>query len=442
MQKNIASHQARRATLNQRLQAGLLVLPTAPVRNRNSDCDYGYRYDSSFFYLTGFYEPDAVLVMQVGEKPHATLFCQPKNELREIWDGFLYGPDAAREQFGLDAAYPIDQLDARLLDLLAGQQRLYFPIGLDEKWDRRLIGLVGQVHARARTGVTAPVEFIDVRGAINEMRLFKDESEIAIMREAGRISAQAHTRAMQTTRPGQFEYEVEAELLYHFYKQGSRYPAYGSIVAAGANATCLHYHENNHRMAAGELLLIDAGCELHGYAADITRTFPVSGKFSGPQRDIYELVLAAMNASFDKVKPGESRIAYHDAAVRTLTQGLIDLGILKGTVDGLIEAEAYKQFYMHGTGHWLGLDVHDAGEYKIDGNWRKLEAGMALTVEPGLYFRPLLADSPSHYVQVPERFLHIGVRIEDDLLVTADGHENLTALTPKTVAEIEQVMAG
>ncbi|WP_374354955.1 aminopeptidase P N-terminal domain-containing protein [Chitinimonas sp.] len=434
--------QSRRAELNQRLPAGLLILPTARSKNRSNDSDFPFRFDSGFYYLTGFPEPEAVLVQVLGDAPKSILFCQPKNELREIWEGFLFGPDAAREQFGFDEAYPIEQLDDKLVELIADQPRLYFPIGYDEKWDRRILGWVDRVKARAKTGVTAPSEFVDARMAIDEMRLHKDEDEIAIMREAGRISSEAHIRAMQTARAGQFEYEVEAELLYHFYKNGSRYPAYSSIVASGANATCLHYQENNRKMAQGDLLLIDAGCELHGYAADITRTFPIGGKFSGPQKDIYQLVLAAMQAGFEQVKPGIRRIAYHDAAVRTLTQGLVDLGILKGTVDGLIETEAYKQFYMHGTGHWLGLDVHDVGEYRMDGESRLLAPGMALTVEPGLYFRPLLADSPAHYVQVPEQFLHIGVRIEDDLIVTGSGHENLTALAPKTVADIEATMAG
>jgi Xaa-Pro aminopeptidase len=303
------------------------------------------------------------------------------------------------------------------------------------------MGLVDDVRAKSKQGSVAPTQFVDVRAALGEMRLIKDEAELNIMREAGRISAEAHIRAMRAAKPGRNEYEIEAELLYHFYRNGSRHPAYGSIVASGANATCLHYHENNRLMEDGDLLLIDAGCELGGYAADITRTFPVNGRFSGPQKDIYELVLAAMQASFAQVKPGVQRIAYHDQAVRVLTQGLADLDILKGTVDGLIEQEAYKQFYMHGTGHWLGLDVHDAGEYRVGGESRLLEAGMVLTVEPGLYFRPLLADSPSHYVKVSEPFLHIGVRIEDDLVVTADGYENLTALAPKTVSEIEQTMA-
>ncbi|MGQ5524981.1 aminopeptidase P N-terminal domain-containing protein [Chitinimonas sp. PSY-7] len=441
MHIQVERHQARRVALNHQLQSGLLILPTARVQCRNYDNDFPFRYDSRFYYLTGFYEPEAVLVMQLGADPKSTLFCQPKNELREIWEGFLFGPEAAREVFGVNEAFAIDQLDSKLSEWMMGTERVYFPVGFDAEWDARIFKLAAQATSRGRGGVDTPIEFIDARAVIDEMRLLKDESEIGLMREAGRISGEAHIRAMQTAKPGQFEYEVEAELLYHFMKQGSRSPAYGSIVASGHNATCLHYHENNRRMQAGDLLLIDAGCELHGYASDITRTFPVSGKFSGPQKDIYELVLAAMNAGFEKVRPGVPRMAYHDAAVRTLTQGLADLKLLSGTVDGLIEQEAYKQFYMHGTGHWLGLDVHDAGRYKLNGESRSLQAGMVLTVEPGLYFRPLLPDSPASYVEVPEHFMHIGVRIEDDLLVTPDGYENLTALTPKTVADIEATMA-
>lgn len=442
MSFNAESHRARRAALNQRLPAGLVILPTAPLRTRSNDTEFPFRFDSDFFYLTGFQEPQAVLVQVLGAEPRSILFCQPKDELKEIWDGFLYGPAAAREAFGFDEAYPIAELDTKLVELMSNQPRLYYPVGADLAWDKRVHHLIERVRARAKLGVTAPAEYVDIRAPLSEMRLIKDASEIAVMREAGRISSGAHIRAMQTARAGQFEYEVEAELLYHFYKHGSRYPAYGSIVASGANATCLHYQENNRRMAQSDLLLIDAGCELGGYASDITRTFPIGGKFSGPQKAIYELVLAGMQAAFEQVRPGVSRIAYHDAAVKTITQGLVDLDILKGNVDGLIEREAHKQFFMHGTGHWIGLDVHDAGEYMLEGRWRALEPGMALTVEPGLYFRPLLADSPAHYVQVPEHFMHIGVRIEDDLVVTADGHENLTALTPKTVADVEATMAG
>jgi len=428
-----AVYQARRLALNERLAPGLMILPTARAKSRNADSDYQFRFDSSFHYLSGFAEQEAVIVQVLGDAPKSILFCLPKDESREIWEGFLYGPEAAREAFGFDEAYSIDDLDSKLYELMTNQPRLYYPLGADKDLDSRVLAIIDKLRHKARTGVTFPTEFVDVRGPIGEMRLFKDTHELAIMRAAARISSEAHIRAMQATRPGMMEYEIEAEILHHFCKNGSRYPAYGSIVAGGKNATCLHYNTNTERLNDGELLLIDAGCELNGYASDITRTFPINGKFSGPQKDIYELVLAAMNASFSVVKPGALRISYHDIAIRTLTQGMVDLGILHGTVDGLIESEAYKQFYMHGTGHWLGLDVHDAGDYLIAGQSRPFEAGMALTVEPGLYFRP----GPG----VPEQFLHIGVRIEDDIVVTADGYENLTAATPKTVAAIEAVMA-
>ncbi|MBV8656858.1 MAG: aminopeptidase P N-terminal domain-containing protein [Burkholderiales bacterium] len=442
MHISIETHAQRRKAVSDRLAPGLMVLPTARVRNRNNDSDYAFRFDSSFYYLTGFHEPEAVLVQVMGAEPKSILFCLPRNLHREIWEGKLVGPEDAVARFGFDEAYPIEQLDTKLVELLDGQSRLYFPVGADSQWDSRLFGIVSRVRARQRWGGVNPIEFFDMRPTLDEMRLFKDEGEITLMREAGRISAEAHMRAMRATRPDAIEYEIEAELLYHFYRNGSRSPAYGSIVASGANATCLHYSENNRKMLAGELLLIDAGCELHGYAADITRTFPVSGRFSGPQRDIYELVLASMEASFAQVRPGVARNAYHDAAVNVLTQGLVDLGILRGTVDGLIETSAYKQFYMHGTGHWLGLDVHDAGEYQLNGESRPLQPGMVLTVEPGLYFRQRSEASPDWHIDVPAQFLDIGIRIEDDLVVTPTGHENLTELAPKRIDDIEALMAG
>lgn len=430
----IDRHQARRAALNQRLAPGVLVLPTARVQRRNSDNDFSFRFDSDFHYLTGFSEPEAVLVMVLGEQPRSILFCRSKNETMEIWEGFRYGPAAARQEFGFDEAHPIEEFDQRLVELLAKQPTLYCPIGDDERWDARLIELINRGRRRGRGSFnSAPLRMVDARLEIGEMRLIKDAHEAALMREAGRISADAHKRAMRAARPGMFEYEVEAELLHEFYRRGSRYPAYGAIVASGPNATCLHYDQNDRRMQDGDLLLIDAGCELQGYAADITRTFPINGRFSGPQKDVYELVLAAMHDAFAAVRPGRARGDYHNAAVRTLTRGLVDLGLLSGEVDGLIEQTAYKQFYMHGTGHWLGMDVHDAGEYEIDGASRPLEPGMVLTVEPGLYFRPA--------ANVPDAFVGIGVRIEDDLLLTEDGFENLSELVPKTVAEIEALMA-
>jgi len=424
----------RRAQLAKSLGSGLVVLPTAPERTRNADAHYDYRWDSGFYYLTGFREPEAVLVMVLGAKPRSILFCREKNLEREIWDGFRYGPELARDMFGFDEARPIAELDARMPELLANQDELHTPVGGDAAWDARITGWLNAVRAKVRTGVTAPVQIRDVRAAVNDMRLFKDEHELAIMRRAGAISSDAHVRAMRASRPGKREYEIEAELLHEFCRNGARSPAYGSIVAAGANACVLHYRENTAELRKGELLLIDAGCELDSYAADITRTFPIGGKFSAAQKDIYELVLASQEAAIKAVKPGADFIDYHDAATRVLVQGFIDLKLCKGSVGEVLENESYKQFYMHRTGHWLGLDVHDAGDYMQKGKWRKLKPGMVLTVEPGCYIRP--ADN------VPKAFWNIGVRIEDDVLVTTSGREVLTASCPKRVKDVEEAVQG
>lgn len=426
-----AIYQQRRQRLMQSLQAGVAILRTAPEVARNRDTHYAFRYDSYFHYLSGFPEPEAVMVLIAGAEPRSVLFCRDKNEEREIWDGYRYGPAAAKSGFGFDETWSISLLDEKLPELLANQPRLGYTVGDDAAWDTRVLGWLNAVRAKARTGVTAPEEIVDVRRWLDDMRLIKDAHEIDIMRRAGSISSAAHLRAMQKTRPGKFEFEVEAELLHDFVRHGARQPAYTSIVAGGKNACVLHYVENDAVLNDGDLLLIDAGCELDGYASDITRTFPVNGKFSPVQKEVYEIVLAAQLAAIDAVRTGASWIAYHDAAVRVLVQGLVDIRLLKGEVDGLIETEAYKPFYMHRTGHWLGRDVHDAGEYKLSGEWRPLEPGMVLTVEPGLYIRPS--------EQVPEAFWNIGIRIEDDVLVTADGNDVLTN-PPKTVAEIEEAM--
>jgi Xaa-Pro aminopeptidase len=407
-------------------------VPTAPERTRNRDAHYAYRFDSYFYYLTGFCEPEAVLVMTAGAQPQSVLFCRDKDVEREIWDGFRYGPDAAREVFGLDAAHSIGSLDTLMPGLIADQRAVFCHIGADSAWDMRLLGWLNAVRAQARTGVGAPHEIQDVHVLLDEMRLIKADEEIAVMRRAAAISAEAHRRAMRTVRPGQAEYEIEAELLHEFRRCGAQAPAYTSIVAGGANACVLHYVRNDGVLADGDLLLIDAGCELDGYASDITRTFPVNGKFSGPQRDVYQLVLAAQAAAIAAVGPAATWQQPHEAAVRVLAQGFIDLGLLSGDVDQVIESEAYKKFYMHRTGHWLGLDVHDAGDYKRDGQWRALQPGMVLTVEPGCYIRAGEG--------VPERFAGIGIRIEDDVLVTGGGHEVLTAAAPKTIADIEEQM--
>ena len=422
----------RRARLAARLGNGVAIVPTAPECLRNRDAHYPYRYDSYFYYLTGFREPEAVLVLVGGETPRSMLFCREKNAEREIWDGFRYGPEAAREAFAFDEACSITELDARMPDLLADRPAVQVHLGSDPVWDGRVLGWVNAVRGRARSGVAAPGDLRDVRVLLDEMRLIKDGHEVALMRRAGDISAAAHRLAMQAARPGVAEYAVEAVLQHEFRRCGAQAPAYTPIVAGGVNACVLHYVENNATLADGDLLLIDAGCELDGYASDITRTFPVNGRFSGPQRDVYELVLAAQAAAIAVVKPGAHWNAPHDAAVAVLAQGFIDLKLLGGTLDAVLEQETYKQFYMHRTGHWLGLDVHDAGEYKTGGEWRELQPGMVLTVEPGCYIRP----GPG----VPEAFAHIGIRIEDDALVTDGGCEILSAAAPKSVADIEALM--
>jgi Xaa-Pro aminopeptidase len=420
---------ARRGRLARALGEGLVVLPTAPERHRNADSHYDYRWDSGFYYLTGFREPEAVLVMVLGARPRSILFCREKNLEREIWDGYRYGPEMAREMFGFDEAYAYAELDARIHELLGDQEALHTPLGADPAWDLRIAGWLNAVRAKVRTGVSAPAQIRDVRADVNDMRLFKDEHELAIMRRAAAISSAAHVRAMKAAAPGRREYEVEAELLHEFVRNGARSAAYGSIVAAGGNACVLHYRDNSAELRRGDLMLIDAGCELDSYASDITRTFPIAARFSPPQRDIYELVLASQEAAIRAVKPGADFIAYHDAATRVLAQGFIDLKLCKGSVDKVLEDGSYKQFYMHRTGHWLGLDVHDAGDYMRKGKWRKLKPGMVLTVEPGCYIRPA--------ENVPKAFWSIGIRIEDDVLVTARGREVLTAQCPKSVKDVE-----
>ncbi|MGZ5073081.1 MAG: Xaa-Pro aminopeptidase [Usitatibacter sp.] len=424
----------RRARLAKNLAKGVVVVPTAPERSRNADSHYDYRWDSGFYYLTGFREPEAVVVMTLGDEPRSILFCREKNLEREIWDGFRFGPELAREHFAFDEAYPYGELDARMPELLANQEALHTPVGSDPVWDLRVAGWLNTVRSRVRSGVTAPDEIHDVRAAVNDMRLFKDDNEVEVMRRAAQISSAAHARAMRFAAPGMREYQVEAELMHEFLRNGARSAAYGSIVAAGANACVLHYRENSAELRKGELMLIDAGCELDSYASDITRTFPIAGRFSPVQRDVYELVLASQEAAIKAVKPGADFIDYHDAATRVLVQGLIDFKLCKGSVDQVLEDNSYKQFYMHRTGHWLGLDVHDAGDYMQKGKWRKLKPGMVLTVEPGLYIRPAQ--------NVPKAFWNIGVRIEDDVLVTAKGREILTADCPKTVKDVEAAILG
>lgn len=430
---DIQHYLQRRKVLSRQLKGGVAIVPTAPERMRNRDSDYPYRFDSYFYYLTGFGEPESVFVLVGGKNPRAILFCREKNPERELWDGVRCGPRAARKTYGFDETWPIETLDEKLPQLMANKDSVYYPTGMDASWDTRVIGWVNQVRGQARSGVSAPGDIRDIRVILDEMRLIKDNHEIGVMRRAAAISAAAHCRAMQATRPGRMEFEIEAELLHEFRRNGSQFPAYSSIVAGGANACILHYRENDARLKRGDILLIDAGCELDGYASDITRSFPVDGRFSKAQREIYELVLAAQAAAITSVRPGKSWQAPHDAAVRVLVRGFIKLGLCKGSVSDVIASGDYRRFYMHRTGHWLGLDVHDAGEYKQGGAWKTLQPGMVLTVEPGCYIRP----APN----VPKQYWNIGIRIEDDVLVTKTGCEVITAAAPKTVAQIEALMA-
>lgn len=423
---------ARRQRLLETLAQGVAVIPTAPEQVRNRDAHYAYRPDSYFHYLSGFPEPEAVIVLIAGDHPKSILFCRDKDMEREIWDGFRHGPEAARETFAFDEAHSIKDFDRLVPDLLADQPALWYAMGYDATWDQRITAALNQVRSQSRAGKRAPENLRDVRGPLDRMRLVKDQTELDIMRRAALISAGAHVRVMQLAAPGRFEYELEAELLHEFTRHGSRAPAYNSIVASGANACVLHYVENNRRMNDGSLVLVDAGCEIEGYASDITRTFPVNGHFNGPQMDVYQMVLDAQAAAVEATRPGASFMAPHEAALRVLAQGMIDLRLLQGTVDDVITSESYKRFYMHRTSHWLGRDVHDAGEYKVGEQWATLVPGNVLTLEPGCYIRPAQ--------DVPEHFWNIGVRIEDDAVVTDDGCKLITRDVPVAIDDIEAIM--
>ncbi len=433
-QLNMPEFLKRRLDFMRHMGEGVALIPTAPEVIRNRDSHYPYRFDSSFYYLTGFKEPEAVLLLIAGEQSKSILFCRDKDLEREIWDGFRYGPNAAKEQFGFDEAYSISQLDEVALQYLANQPQLVFNLGAEQVWDKRVTGWLNHLRTKARDGITAPSQVTDASQIVDEMRLYKSPYELDLMRCSAKIAAAAHKRAIQFTQADMMEYEVEAEYLHAFYRGGAQAPAYTSIVAGGANACTLHYNANNAKLNNGDLLLIDAGCELDGYASDITRTFPVNGKFSGSQKDLYELVLASQAAAIAAVNPNNHWNVPHEAALDVLIRGFIDFGLCKGSVDEVLETGSYRQFYMHRTGHWLGLDVHDVGEYKDkSNNWRMLELGMTLTVEPGCYVRPA--------ENVPKHFWNIGIRIEDDVLVTPNGCEVLTINAPKTVTDIESLMS-
>lgn len=413
----------------------IAIIPSAPLTTRNRDVEHPFRQDSDFYYLSGFSEEHAVLVLIPGrEHGEYVLFCQEKIKEQEIWTGRRVGPEAAPETLGADDAFPITDVDDILPGLLEGKDRIYASLGVRQDFDHQLMQWVNHIKTQVRNGATPPREFGALDHLLHEMRLIKSDAEIAVMQQAADISADAHVRAMEMVKPGMMEYQLEAEIMRTFMAAGSRWPAYPSIVGAGDNACILHYTQNTEQIQDGDLILIDAGCELDYYAADITRTFPANGKFSDPQKELYQLVLDAQMAAIEQVKPGNHWNQPHEAAVKVLVDGLLELGLLEGDADDIIKEEKYRQFYMHKTGHWLGMDVHDVGEYRIDGEWRELEPGMVLTIEPGLYVSP---DDDT----VEEQWRGIGIRIEDDVVVTKDGCTVLTVNVPKTIDAIENLMA-
>lgn len=413
----------------------IAIIPSASEKIRNRDCEYQFRQDSDFYYLCGFPEPDAVLVLLPGrEQGETILFCRERDVTMELWNGYRAGPEGACSDYAADDAFPVGDIDEILPGLLEGRERVYYAMGRNTDFDRRVMAWVNVIRSKVRAGAHPPGEFLDLDHLLHDLRLYKSAAELRIMKQAGEISADGHCRAMKICKPGMMEYQLEAEILHEFASKGARFPAYSSIVGAGKNACILHYIENSSKIKDGDLILIDAGCELEHYAADITRTFPASGRFSKAQKAIYTIVLEAQLAAIETIKPGSHWNEAHDATVQVITQGLKELGLLKGSLKKLIEQEAYRDFYMHRAGHWLGMDVHDVGDYKVNDEWRVLEEGMVMTVEPGIYIAP---DND----KVDKKWRGIGVRIEDDVVVTKTGCEILTEAVPKTIADIEALMA-
>lgn len=433
---NIKEFARRRKQLMRMMGEGsVAILPAAPVSIRNRDVDYPYRQDSDFQYLSGFPEPEAVIVLIPGRKHgEFILFCRERDMEMETWNGKRVGQEGACELYGADDSFPVNDLDEILPGMIEGCERVFYTMGTQPEFDQHVLQWVNKIRSMNRGGSRAPGEFVSLEHFLHDMRLYKSRAEIACHRKAMKVSVQAHKQAMKVCQPGMKEYEIEAEFLYHFQRNGMQ-PAYSSIVGSGANGCILHYTENSDTLHDGDLLLIDAGAEDECYAADITRTFPVNGVFSKAQKAIYEVVLNSQLAAIDKVRAGGHWNEPHQAAVQALTEGLVELGILKGKVRALIKNEAYRRFYMHRTGHWLGMDVHDVGDYKVDSEWRELEPGMMLTVEPGLYI-------PAGSKGVAKKWWDTGIRIEDDVLVTRDEPKVLTGAAPKYVDDIQEWMAG
>ncbi|THB72016.1 MAG: Xaa-Pro aminopeptidase [Gammaproteobacteria bacterium] len=425
---------ARRKDLMQMVgEDSIVIIPAAPERKRNRDVYHRYRQDSDFFYLTGFVEPEAVLVLVPGrEHGEVLMFCREKDPLKETWDGRRVGLEAICDLFAIDDSFPISDIDDILPGIIEGRDKLYCTMGIDSAFDKKVMGWINHIRENSRKGVHPPHEIVSLENILHEMRLYKSAFEIKQMKRAAKLSAQAHILAMQVCKPGMMEYELDAEIVHHFMKNGATY-AYPSIVGGGGNGCILHYIENNTPLKDGDLVLIDAGAEYDHYAGDISRTFPVNGKFSAEQKAVYEIVLEAQLAAINAAQPNNHWNQPHEAVLQIITQGLIDLGLLEGTVNDQIEQSGYQQFFMHRTGHWLGMDVHDVGDYKVNGEWRMLEKGMALTIEPGIYIAPSKG--------VDKRWWNIGIRIEDDVVITSKGNEVITKDAPKTVADIEDAMS-
>ncbi|MDF1782192.1 MAG: Xaa-Pro aminopeptidase [Alcanivoracaceae bacterium] len=424
----------RRELMAHMEENSIAILPAAPERTRNRDVEHHYRQDSDFWYLSGFGEPEAVMALIPGrEHGEFVLFCRERDRTMETWNGYRAGPEGAVGKFGADDAFPISDIDEILPGLIEGRERVYYDLGREPEFDRRVMNWVNSIRAKVRTGAHPPGEFLALTHLLHDQRLYKSAAELKLMRRAGEISAAAHCRGMQTVHPGMFEYQLEAEYLHEFIHQGARFTAYPSIVGGGKNGCILHYIDNNEKLKDGDLVLVDAGCELDIYASDITRTYPVNGKFSSAQQALYELVLASQYAAIEKVQPGNHWNEPHEAAVHVLAQGMKDLGLLNGDLNEILETESYRQFYMHRTGHWIGLDVHDVGDYKVHDAWRVLEPGMVMTVEPGIYIAP---DDET----VAAKWRGIGIRIEDDVAVTKKGYDIFTSDVPKDVADIEKIM--
>jgi Xaa-Pro aminopeptidase len=417
----------------------IAILPSASLKTRNSDVEFQFRQDSDFYYLTGFDEQEAVIVLVPGrEHGECILFCRERDQSEEQWHGKITGPERAMQLYGIDDAFPISDIDDILPGLIEGRSKLYYAMGAHTEFDGQVINWVNQISGNKQSGTKPPGEFVQLDQYLHELRLFKSKSEIGIMRQASEITGRAHKRLLEVVAPGMYEYELDAELQYIFLKNGASSAAYPSIVGSGNNGCILHYISNRDQIRKGDLVLVDAGAEYEFYAADVTRTFPANGKFSRVQAKLYNIVLAAQEAAIAMIKPGNHWGQPHDAAVKVITEGLVEVGLLEGKIEELIEQEAYRPFYMHKTGHWLGLDVHDVGEYRLEDPaseiWREFEPGMVMTVEPGIYVEENL--------DVPAKFKGIGIRIEDNVLVTGTGHEVLTEAIPKTIDEIESYMAS